>query len=114
MNRLMWYGYGSRFAYEYKSSVTIGSWPLIHVCGGLDPATLQPRVAMGVVAIGDIAVGVLAIGGFSCGLITLGGASLGLLLEVGGAALGAGVSVGGVAIGILQAIGGAAFGPGGR
>src|SRR5258708_5306406 len=56
-----WYGYG----YEYKSSVTIGGWPLVHVCSGFDPATMRLRVAKGVIAIGNVAVGVLAIGGLS-------------------------------------------------
>ena len=112
-----WYGYG----FEYKSSTTIGGWPLIHVCAGIDPVTMRPRIARGVVAIGNIAVGGLAIGGLACGLFTVGGASLGLLLAVGGAALGLGVSVGGfavgsiaiggAAVGLFYAIGGGAFGP---
>jgi hypothetical protein len=102
---LGWYGYG----YEYKSSMTIGSWPLIHVCAGMDPVTMGPRIAKGVVAIGNVAVGVLAIGGLACGLFTVGGASIGLLLAVGGAALGLGVSVGGLAVGSI-AVGGAAVG----
>ena len=100
-----WYGYG----YEYKSSMTIGSWPLVHVCSGVDPVTMRLRIAKGVIAIGNVAVGVLAIGGVACGLLTVGGASLGLLTAIGGAALGAGLSIGGVAVGSI-AIGGAAFG----
>ena len=112
-----WYGYG----YEYKSSATIGGWPLVHVCAGLDPVTMRPRIAQGVIAIGNIAVGALAIGGVACGLFTVAGASIGLLVAVGGAALGVGVSVGGLAvgsiaiggaaIGFVYAIGGGAFGP---
>jgi hypothetical protein len=104
-----WYGYGFGYAYEYKSSTTIGGWPLIHVCAGIDPVTMRPKIARGIVAIGNIAVGVLAIGGLACGLFTVGGGSLGLLLAVGGAALGLGVSVGGFAVGSI-AIGGAAVG----
>jgi hypothetical protein len=100
-----WYGYG----YEYRSSTTIGGWPLIHVCAGLDAVTMRPKIAKGVVAIGNIAVGALAIGGAACGLFSVGGASIGLLLAVGGAALGTGLSVGGFAIGSI-AIGGAAVG----
>jgi hypothetical protein len=103
------YGYGFGASYEYTSPIRIGGWPLVHICGGVDPITLQPRVARGVVAIGNIAVGVVAIGGVACGLFTCGGASLGLLLAVGGAAVGGGLSVGGLAIGSI-AIGGAAFG----
>jgi hypothetical protein len=112
-----WYGYG----YEYKSSMSIGAWPLIHVCAGVDPATLRPKVAKGVIAIGNIAVGALAIGGLAFGLFTVGGASIGLLMAIGGAALGPGVSVGGfavgsiaiggAAVGFVYAIGGGAFGP---
>lgn len=104
-----WYGYGYGYSYEYKSSLTIGGWPLVHVCAGIDPVTMRPRIAKGVVAIGNIAVGVLAIGGLACGLITLGGGSIGLLLAIGGAALGLGLSVGGFAVGSI-AIGGAAVG----
>jgi hypothetical protein len=105
-----WYGYGwYGYAYEYKSSTTIGSWPLVHVCAGIDPVTMRPKIAKGVVAIGNVAVGVLAIGGLACGLFAVGGCSIGLLLAVGGAALGLGVSVGGFAVGSI-AIGGAAVG----
>jgi hypothetical protein len=118
-----WYGYGFGYgyAYEYKSSTTIGGWPLVHVCAGLDPVTMRPKIARGIVAIGNIAVGILAIGGLACGLFTVGGGSIGLLLAVGGAALGLGVSVGGfaagsiaiggAAVGFIYAIGGGAVGP---
>jgi hypothetical protein len=101
------YGYGPGF--DYKSSITVGGWPLVHVCAGVDPDTMRPRIAKGVIAIGNISIGVVAIGGLACGLITVGGASLGLLLAVGGAAFGAGLSIGGLAVGSI-AIGGAAIG----
>ena len=104
-----WYGGGYGYGYEYKSSMTIGGWPLVHVSSGIDPITMRLRVAKGIVAIGNVAVGVLAIGGVACGLFTVGGASIGLLAAVGGVALGLGVSVGGVAVGSV-AIGGAALG----
>lgn len=107
--------------FEYRSNASIGNWPLIHICAGLDPATMRPRVAKGVIAIGNIAVGGVAIAGLACGLVTVGGASCGLLFALGGLALGFGVSiggfavgavaVGGAAIGFVYAIGGAAFGP---
>ncbi len=112
-----WYGYG----YEYKSQTTVGGWPLIHVCAGIDPVTMRLRIAKGVVAVGNVAVGGLAIGGVAFGLFAVGGVSLGLLLALGGVALGLGVSlggfalgsiaIGGAAVGFLYAIGGAAFGP---
>ena len=105
---LMWSGlYG--FGYEYKSSITVGGWPLVHIAGGYDPMTLRPRVARGIIAMGNIAIGGLAIGGLACGLVTLGGASIGILGAIGGAALGLGLSVGGLAVGSI-AIGGAAIG----
>lgn len=107
--------------FEYRSSASIGNWPLVHICAGMDPVTLRPRVAKGVIAIGNIAVGVVAVAGVACGLVSFGGLSIGLLLALGGAALGVGVSfgglavgsvaVGGAAIGFSYAIGGAAFGP---
>jgi hypothetical protein len=99
--------YGRTF--EYRSAISVGDWPLIHICGGIDPVTLQPRIAKGIIAIGNIAVGVVAVGGVACGLFTIGGASLGLLFAIGGAAVGVGLSIGGAAIGSI-AIGGAAFG----
>ena len=107
--------------FEYRSRASIGGWPLVHVCAGVDPTTMRPRVAKGIVAIGNIAVGVVAVAGLACGVITIGGASVGLLFALGGAAVGPGLSiggfalgsvaVGGAAIGFVYAIGGAAFAP---
>jgi hypothetical protein len=100
-----YYGVG----WEYRSSIALGSWPLVHLCFGRDPVTYRPRVAKGVIAVGNAAVGVLAIGGAAFGLVTVGGLSIGLVGAVGGAALGAGLSIGGFAVGTI-AIGGAAVG----
>jgi hypothetical protein len=109
------------YGFEYRSAAAIGDWPLLHICAGVDPATMRPRVAKGVIAIGNIAVGVVAIAGISLGLVTVGGLSVGLLLALGGAAFGLGVSIGGfavgsiaiggVAVGLVYGIGGAAFAP---
>jgi hypothetical protein len=109
------------FGYEYRSAVTIGGWPLVHVCAGVDPVTMRPKVAKGIVAIGNVAIGGIAIAGVACGLVTLGGLSVGLVFALGGAALGLGLSIGGLAvgsvaiggaaIGFVHAIGGGAFGP---
>jgi hypothetical protein len=109
------------YGFEYKSSVAIAQWPLLHICMGIDPLTMRPRAAKGVIAIGNIAIGGLALGGLALGVIAIGGLSIGLACAVGGAALGLGVSVGGfafgwvavggLAIGLKYAIGGAAFGP---
>ena len=93
--------------FEYRSPIEIGSWPLLHVCIGIDPTTLRPRVARGIIAIGNIAVGVVAIAGLSCGLVTIGGASFGALFALGGLALGLGLSIGGLAVGSI-AVGGVA------
>ena len=107
--------------FEYRSPVSIGGWPLIHICAGLDPVTMRPRVAKGIIAVGNVAVGGVAIAGLALGLVTVGGASIGLLFALGGLAVGLGVSVGGfavgsfalggAAIGFVYAIGGAAFAP---
>jgi hypothetical protein len=107
--------------FEYRSAIAVGSWPLIHICAGIDPVTMRPRVAKGVIAIGNMAIGGVAIGGLACGLLTLGGASFGLLFALGGAAIGLGISVGGfaagsiavggLAVGLMYGLGGAAFGP---
>jgi hypothetical protein len=107
--------------YEYRSSASIGGWPLVHVCAGVDPLTMRPRIAKGIVAIGNISVGAVAVGGLALGLVAIGGGSLGLLFALGGAAIGLGLSIGGVAvgsvaiggaaIGFIYAVGGGAFGP---
>jgi hypothetical protein len=107
--------------FEYRSAASIGGWPLIHICLGVDPVTMRPRVARGIVAIGNLAIGGIAIAGLACGLVTIGGLSVGVLFALGGVAAGLGLSagglavgsvaVGGLAIGFLHAIGGVAFGP---
>src|SRR5262245_52288489 len=79
-----WYGYG----YEYKSATKIAGWPLLHICAGIDPLTLRPGVARGIIAIGDLAVGVLAIGGFAVGSIAIGGVAAAFIQAVGGVEFG--------------------------
>jgi len=108
-------------SWEYRSAIAFNGWPLLHVCFGNDPVTYRPRVARGVIAIGNIAIGAVAIGGASIGLITVGGLSIGLAAAIGGAAIGTGLSiggfafgsiaVGGAAVGLVYAIGGGAVGP---
>jgi hypothetical protein len=107
--------------FEYRSRAALGTWPLIHICAGVDPVTMRPKVARGIVAIGNIAVGGVAIAGLACGLVSIGGASFGLLFAFGGVAVGLGMSIGGLAvgsvalggaaIGFVYAVGGGAFGP---
>jgi len=66
------------FGWEYKSMAAIGGWPLIHICAGIDPVTMRPRAAKGVIALGNIAIGGIAMGGLAIGLVSVGGLSIGL------------------------------------
>lgn len=99
--------------YEYISPVKVFGLPLIHVRLGFGP-----RLAKGIIAVGNCAVGVVAVGSCSFGLISLGGVALGLLLAFGGVGLGllalggvavGGFAVGGCAVGQWLAAGGGAF-----
>lgn len=106
------------FGYEYRSEATMFGLPLVHVAFGYDPFSGRPRIAVGVIAVGNIAVGlaalggvvfgVLAFGGVAIGLAAFGGVGVGVLLAMGGAAIGA-VAIGGAAAGYYAA-GGAAAG----
>jgi len=105
------WSYGA--TYEYISPVKVFGLPLIHIRWGLGP-----RLAKGIIAIGNCAMGVVAIGGCSLGVVSLGGVSVGLLLALGGVGLGllaigglaaGGFAVGGCAIGQWLAAGGGAF-----
>ncbi len=101
------YGYYG-MNYEYKSETEIFGWPLIHIAYGYDPDTFRPRVAKGVIAIGNISIGILfALGGLAFGGIAIGGAGIGLL-ALGGFALG-GITLGGLSIGLFGALGGLAI-----
>jgi hypothetical protein len=113
--------YGGLFwGYEYRSQREILGWPLVHIAGGVDPETGLPRVARGVIAIGNFAVGLVAIGGFAVGGLVLSGIGLGLValggiavggVAAGGVALGLGFAIGGVAISAGWAVGGVALAP---
>lgn len=102
------YGYYG-WSYEYKSEAELFGLPLIHIAQGIDPKTGMPRVAKGILAIGNIAIGVFALGGVALGAFTIGGASIGLI-ALGGLALG-GATLGGLSIGALLALGGLAISP---
>jgi hypothetical protein len=107
--------------FEYKSEATFAGLPWIHVCTGVDPSTMRPRLARGVIAIGNVAIGGVAVGGLAVGLFAIGGGAVGALFALGGGALGIGLSIGGfalgsvafggAAIGFVYAIGGGAIGP---
>lgn len=90
------------YTYEYRSKLTIGNLPLLHINIGRGF-----RVAKGIIAIGNISVGLFSLGCLSLGLLSLGGFAFGFL-AIGGIALG-GVSLGGLSVGYL-AIGGMAIG----
>ncbi len=112
-----WYwGWG----YEYRSGIEILGWPLIHVAQGVDPATGRPRVAKGIIAIGNIAIGLVAVGGFALGGFVIGGMGLGLfvfggiaagIVALGGLSVGLYLAVGGLAISALYAVGALAVAP---
>jgi hypothetical protein len=92
--------------YEYRSSVELLGWPLVHVARGFDPATGRLRVAKGVIAAGNVAVGLVAVGGVAVGGLAIGGVSLGAV-ALGGVAVG-GAAFGGMALALLLAVGGMA------
>jgi hypothetical protein len=97
----------ARAGHEYVSKATLLGWPLLHVAQGIDPATGRPRIARGIVAVGDIAMGGLAIGGVAVGLVAIGGLGLGFF-ALGGAAIGA-FAAGGIGVGWYWAFGGMAL-----
>jgi len=98
---------GYAWSYEYRSKTEVWGWPLVHIAQGIDLRTGAPRVARGVIAIGNIAVGAIALGGIALGGLTFGGLSLGLL-AVGGVAVGV-AAFGGLALALYLAMGGLAL-----
>lgn len=102
-----------RFHYEYKSKLSFGGIPLLHVNFGRGLYQAKGLIAVGNIAMGLFSIGLISIGLFSLGLIALGlifaigNISLGGL-ALGGIAIG-GVALGGLAIGIVS-FGGAAIG----
>ena len=94
--------------FEYKSKQTLFGWPLLHVTQGMDPVTGKPRVARGIIALGDRAYGVVACGGVAIGGLAFGGVGLGLF-SFSGLSFGL-IAFGGVAISLLFAYGGLAIG----
>jgi hypothetical protein len=100
-------GYGYGWGYEYRSDLEIFGLPLIHIAQGIDPKTGGPRIAKGILAVGNIAIGFVAVGGMAAGGIVLGGMSVGVI-AIGGVAIGA-VALGGVALAVLLAVGGVAL-----
>jgi hypothetical protein len=94
------------FGFEYRSKQQLFGVPLLHVAVGYSPRTGLPRLARGIIAIGNFALGVVAIGGIAAGGIVLSGIGFGVLV-IAGIAVGW-VAIGGLAVGIAFALGGLA------
>lgn len=80
-----------RHVLEYKTRASFCGLPLVHVNIGWRYG--RPRVAKGIVAVGDVALGLVSLGGVALGAIGLGGLTLGIV-AVGGLASG-GLALGG-------------------
>ncbi|WP_031432809.1 zinc-ribbon domain-containing protein [Methylomarinum vadi] len=68
-----WTGWG----WEYKSTTTIGTLPLLHISFKYRPNRM-PVVAKGVIAIGQFAAGMITISQFGVGIINLSQFGIGL------------------------------------
>lgn len=95
------------FGFEYRSRSELFGFPLLHVAFGYNPRTGLPRLARGIIAIGNFAIGLIAIGGIAAGGFVLSGIGFGFLI-LAGIAIGW-ISVGGIAIGAAFALGGLAL-----
>ena len=89
--------------FEYRSKEEINGLPLIHINLGTNPDTGRPRVAKGVVAIGNIAFGVVSIGAAAFGVVTLAAFGLGIV-SLASVAIGI-IALGAVALGYEVALG---------
>ena len=89
--------------FEYRSKEEINGLPLIHINIGTHPETGRPRVAKGVVAIGNIAFGVVSIGVAAFGVVTLAVFGLGVV-SLASLAIGI-IALGAVALGYEVALG---------
>ena len=89
--------------YEYRSEEEINGWPLIHINLGTNPKTGRPKVAKGVVAIGNIAYGIVSIGVAAFGIVTIAAFGLGLI-SLASFAVGL-IALGAVAVGYEYALG---------
>lgn len=95
------------WGFEYRTHAEIFGWPLIHIASGIDRRTGFPRIAKGIIAIGNFAVGGVALGGIAVGGFTIAGIGLGVFV-LAGIAFGI-FAAGGIAVGILFALGGLAI-----
>jgi transcriptional regulator with XRE-family HTH domain len=82
------------FHYEYKSNITVGKLPLVHVNLGYGMYR-----AKGIISIGMISTGIISLGLLSCGIISIGVLALGVFAL---AAMAAGIiAAGSISLGIL-------------
>ena len=95
--------------FEYRSNQEVNGWPLIHINLGTNPETGRPRVAKGMVAIGNIAFGVVSIGAAAFGVVTLAAFGLGIV-SLASLAIGV-VALGALALGYENALGVVVFSP---
>jgi hypothetical protein len=95
------------FGFEYRSQSELFGFPWLHIAFGYNPHTGLPRLARGIIAIGNFAIGLIAVGGIAAGGFVLSGIGFGFL-TLAGIAVGW-VSVGGIAIGAAFALGGLAL-----
>lgn len=98
------------WGFEYRTRMEIFGWPLIHIASGIDGRTGLPRIAKGIIAIGNFAIGGIALGGIAVGGFTIAGIGLGVFV-LAGIAFGI-FAFGGIAVGILFALGGLAISTG--
>jgi predicted Ser/Thr protein kinase len=94
---------------EYKTRATLFGFPWVHVATGVNPETGRPRIATGIIAIGNVARGGIAFGGVAMGGIAFGGLALGAI-AFGGLGIGL-IALAGMAVGLLAAFGGGAIAP---
>ena len=89
-----------RWGFEWKSSVEIMGWPLIHIAIGRNRETGKLMVAKGIIAIGQFAIGVITIAQFGVGALFAFGQFTGGLIAIGQVALGGYFGLGQFATGV--------------
>ncbi len=95
-------------AWEYRSSMTLLGWPLVHICLDRGSAKAKRQPVKAWIAAGDSAIGLIfAFGGMAIAPISIGGLAIGLF-SFGGSSMGA-LALGGMAIGVWS-FGGLAMG----
>ena len=96
--------------YEYISPVKVFGLPLVHVRLGFGPRLAKGIVAIGNFAVGGLSLGLLSLGGLAVGGFAVGGCAVGQWLAMGGGAFSNYLAIGGGAWSNGLAIGGSAYG----